>query len=138
MVWSPSHTASPLVSDSRMAATRIHRHRAVAAGREERRKASDRVERIFEQSRIAPEALIEQQRIGDRGPPRFGRAGLVVIERQLELILHDEHGVAAPSPRCSSWPGSYRLDGSAFVYTDRHSRRVSTILGYPMHLLAKD
>ena len=37
-----------------------------------------------------------------------------------------------------AWPGSYRLDGSAFVYTDRHSRRVSTILGYPMHLLAKD
>ena len=37
-----------------------------------------------------------------------------------------------------AWPGSYRLDGPAFVYTDRHSRRVSTILGYPMHLLAKD
>ena len=31
-----------------------------------------------------------------------------------------------------------RLDGPAFVYTDRHSRRVSTILGYPTHLLAKD
>ena len=26
----------------------------------------------------------------------------------------------------------------AFVYTDRHSRRVSTKLGYPTHLLAKD
>ena len=37
-----------------------------------------------------------------------------------------------------AWPGSYRLDGPAFVYTDRHSRRVSTILGYPTHLLAKD
>ena len=33
-----------------------------------------------------------------------------------------------------AWPGSYRLDGPAFVYTDRHSR-VSTILGYPTHLL---
>src|SRR5208337_1404498 len=37
-----------------------------------------------------------------------------------------------------AWPGSYRLDGPAFVYTDRHSRRVSTILGYPTQLLAKD
>ena len=37
-----------------------------------------------------------------------------------------------------AWPGNYRLDGPAFVYTDRHSRRVSTILGYPTHLLAKD
>ena len=35
-----------------------------------------------------------------------------------------------------AWPGSYRLDGPAFVYTDRHSRRVSTILGYPTQLLA--
>jgi len=37
-----------------------------------------------------------------------------------------------------AWPGSYRLDGPAFVYTDHHSRRVSTILGYPTYLLAKD
>ena len=36
-----------------------------------------------------------------------------------------------------AWPGSYRLNGPAFIYTDRHSRRVSTILGYPTHLLAK-
>jgi hypothetical protein len=36
-----------------------------------------------------------------------------------------------------AWPGKYRLDGPAFVYTDRQSRRVSTILGYPTHLLAK-
>ncbi len=35
-----------------------------------------------------------------------------------------------------AWPGSYRLDGPAFVYTDRHSRRA--ILGYPTQLLAKD
>jgi hypothetical protein len=35
-----------------------------------------------------------------------------------------------------AWPGSYRIDGSVFVYTDRQSRRVSTILGYPKHLLA--
>ena len=35
-----------------------------------------------------------------------------------------------------AWPGNYRLDGPAFVYTDRQSRRVSTILGYPTQLLA--
>jgi len=37
-----------------------------------------------------------------------------------------------------AWPGSYRLDGPAFIYTDRQSRRVSTILGYPTHLLARN
>ena len=35
-----------------------------------------------------------------------------------------------------AWPGNYRLDGPAFVYTDRQSRRVSTIIGYPTQLLA--
>ncbi len=35
-----------------------------------------------------------------------------------------------------AWTGNYRLDGPAFVYTDRHSRRLSTIIGYPTHLLA--
>jgi hypothetical protein len=34
-----------------------------------------------------------------------------------------------------AWPGKYRLEGAAFVYTDRQSRRVSTIIGYPTHLL---
>jgi hypothetical protein len=35
-----------------------------------------------------------------------------------------------------AWPGSYRLDEPAFVYTDRQTRRVSTIIGYPTQLLA--
>ena len=35
-----------------------------------------------------------------------------------------------------AWPGAYRLDGPAFVYTDRQTRRVSTIIGYPTQLLA--
>jgi hypothetical protein len=34
-----------------------------------------------------------------------------------------------------AWPGKYHIDGPAFVYTDRHSRRVSTILGYPTQLI---
>ncbi len=34
-----------------------------------------------------------------------------------------------------AWQGKYRVDGPAFTYTDRRSRRVSTILGYPINLL---
>src|SRR5271169_6990412 len=34
-----------------------------------------------------------------------------------------------------AWPGKYHLDGPAFIYTDRQSRRVSTILGYPTQIL---
>jgi hypothetical protein len=29
------------------------------------------------------------------------------------------------------WKGSYRINGSAFVYSDRDTGRVITILGYP-------
>ena len=36
------------------------------------------------------------------------------------------------------WKGDYRIDGPAFVYTDRQTRRVSIILGYPTHLLARN
>jgi hypothetical protein len=31
------------------------------------------------------------------------------------------------------WTGSYRINGPAFVYSDRESGRVVTILGYPDH-----
>jgi hypothetical protein len=34
------------------------------------------------------------------------------------------------------WKGDYRIEGPAFTYSDRHTRRVSTIIGYPTHLLA--
>ena len=34
------------------------------------------------------------------------------------------------------WKGDYRIEGSAFIYSDRQTRRVSTIFGYPTHLLA--
>ncbi len=34
-----------------------------------------------------------------------------------------------------AWPGDYRVDGPAFVYIDRRTGRVSTILGYPTHML---
>jgi hypothetical protein len=30
------------------------------------------------------------------------------------------------------WKGNYRIDGDAFVYIDRDTARVVTILGYPI------
>lgn len=35
------------------------------------------------------------------------------------------------------WKGNYRIDGKAFVYIDRDSGRVVTILGYPADRIAK-
>jgi hypothetical protein len=29
------------------------------------------------------------------------------------------------------WKGHYRIDGEAFIYTDRDTGRVTTVLGYP-------
>jgi hypothetical protein len=35
------------------------------------------------------------------------------------------------------WPGRYRIDGPAFIYADRESARVVTILGYPTDSLTE-
>ena len=35
------------------------------------------------------------------------------------------------------WKGRYRIEGSAFVYSDRDTGRVTTILGYPTQKIAK-
>jgi hypothetical protein len=35
------------------------------------------------------------------------------------------------------WKGNYQIDGDTFVYTDRDTARVSTILGYPTRRLAQ-
>ena len=34
------------------------------------------------------------------------------------------------------WKGNYQIDGDAFVYLDRDTARVTTILGYPIHQLS--
>jgi hypothetical protein len=34
------------------------------------------------------------------------------------------------------WNGRYRIEGDAFIYLDKDSGRVVTILGYPIHRLA--
>lgn len=35
------------------------------------------------------------------------------------------------------WKGHYRVEGAAFVYTDRDSGRTTTVLGYPTDKLAQ-
>jgi hypothetical protein len=35
------------------------------------------------------------------------------------------------------WKGKYRIDGDAFVYVDKESSRIITILGYPVHRIAE-
>ena len=35
------------------------------------------------------------------------------------------------------WKGRYRIDGPAFVYSDRDTGRVTTILGYPTNKLGQ-
>jgi hypothetical protein len=35
------------------------------------------------------------------------------------------------------WKGTYRIDGDAFVYFDRGSSRLITIIGYPTHRIAE-
>jgi hypothetical protein len=35
------------------------------------------------------------------------------------------------------WKGSYRIDGEAFVYMDRSSARIVSVLGYPTDRIAK-
>ena len=36
-----------------------------------------------------------------------------------------------------AWTGEYGITGSAFLYTDRDSRRVTTMFGYPTQKLAQ-
>ena len=40
------------------------------------------------------------------------------------------------TPFVVGWNGRYRIDGPAFVYSDRESGRVVTILGYPTDKIA--
>jgi hypothetical protein len=36
-----------------------------------------------------------------------------------------------------AWKGKYRIDGNAFIYMDRESSRIVTILGYPTRRIAE-
>jgi len=35
------------------------------------------------------------------------------------------------------WKGKYRINGDAFIYIDRDSGRIVTILGYPIHRIVE-
>jgi hypothetical protein len=35
------------------------------------------------------------------------------------------------------WKGNYQINGDAFIFVDRDTARVTTILGYPTHRLAQ-
>ena len=35
------------------------------------------------------------------------------------------------------WMGNYRIDGPAFIYSDRKTGRVTTIVGYPTKKIAQ-
>jgi len=35
------------------------------------------------------------------------------------------------------WKGHYRIDGPAFIYTDRDSGRIRTVLGYPIQKITQ-
>ena len=66
--------------------------------------------------------------------------GLFLWQKSLELEFVD---VAAKRWRVwllctgrAGW-GQYRIEGSAFVYSDRDSRRITTILGYPTYKIAQ-
>jgi hypothetical protein len=36
-----------------------------------------------------------------------------------------------------AWTGQYRVEGPAFLYTERDSKRVATMFGYPIRQLAQ-
>ena len=36
------------------------------------------------------------------------------------------------------WKGHYRIEGTAFVYTDRDTGRITTVLGYPTNKLTPE
>jgi hypothetical protein len=66
-------------------------------------------------------------------------------------LLDKEDGLAAPLARDGDpepihieetdanftieWKGHYRIEGTAFIFVDRNTRRTRTILGYPTHTL---
>jgi hypothetical protein len=35
------------------------------------------------------------------------------------------------------WKGNYQINGDAFVFIDRDTARITTVLGYPTHRLAQ-
>jgi hypothetical protein len=64
---------------------------SITAHRHERHEPADGVEHVLEQSGIAPEGLVEHERVRNDRPPGFCWSDLLVGKRQLELILDRQH-----------------------------------------------
>src|SRR5208282_1765187 len=80
--------------------------------------------------RLADEIRYIQRRAADRH-------GRVVTFGQLVLLSTEPGDIEENDTSfVIDWKGNYRVEGPAFIYSDRQTRRVSTILGYPTHLLA--
>src|SRR5258707_3261029 len=71
-----------------------------------------------------------------------GDAWMLDVTDQLAVRLAGDRD---PEPICLEetatsfaieWKGRYRIEEPAFIYTDRHTGRVTTILGYPTHKIA--
>jgi hypothetical protein len=72
---------------------------------------------------------------GDAWPldPADGLAARLARDGESEPIHIEE----TDTTFAIAWKGRYRIEGSAFVYSDNDSRRVTTILGYPTDQLAQ-
>lgn len=65
--------------------------------------------------------------------PADGLAARVTKGGDPEEVHFEEDGVRF----LISGKGDYRIDGDAFTFIDRHTGRVTTILGYPTGRLAE-
>jgi hypothetical protein len=72
-----------------------------------------------------------------------GDAWLLDSEDHLALRLardgdpEDVHFEETDTQFAIGWKGNYRIDGNAFVYIDRDTGRIVTILGYPVRRIAE-
>ena len=55
----------------------------------------------------------------------------------LETVRATIHIEETDTAFAIGWKGRYRIDGSAFVYSDRDTGRFTTILGYPTDKLSQ-
>jgi hypothetical protein len=65
--------------------------------------------------------------------PADGLAARLARDGQSEPIHIEE----TDTTFAIGWKGRYRIDGPAFVYSDRDTGRVTTILGYPTNKLSQ-
>lgn len=65
--------------------------------------------------------------VGDQLATRVARDG---IPEPIQLEESDTNFAIG-------WKGHYRIDGPAFIYMDRDTGRVTTIIGYPIEAIAR-